>query len=77
MSELQTGQQEIFEYVKSMLGDGMVDVELDPKHYEIALERAINRYRQRSSNAVEESYAFLTLQKNQNSFRLDRHKKIQ
>ena len=46
MSELQTGQQEIFEYVKSMLGDGMVDVELDPKHYEIALERAINRYRQ-------------------------------
>ncbi len=68
MSELQTGQQEIYEYVKTSLGDGMVEVELDPKHYETALERAINRYRQRSSNAVEESYAFLTLNKDQNKY---------
>ena len=28
MSELQTGQQEIFDYVKNNLGDGMIDVEL-------------------------------------------------
>ena len=28
MSELQTGQQEIFDYVKNNLGEGMVDVEL-------------------------------------------------
>ena len=63
MSELQTGQQEIFDYVKNNLGDGMIDVELDPKHYQTALERAINKFRQRSSNAVEESYAFLTLKK--------------
>jgi hypothetical protein len=68
MSELQTGQQEIFDYVKTNLGDGMIDVELDPKHYQTALERAINRYRQRSSNAVEESYAFLDLQMNQNKY---------
>ena len=68
MSELQTGQQEIFDYVKNNLGDGMIDVELDPKHYQTALERAINRYRQRSSNAVEESYAFLELQENQNTY---------
>jgi hypothetical protein len=68
MSELQNGQQEIFDYVKTLLGDGMIEVELDPKHYEIALERAINRYRQRSSNAVEESYAFLTLKKDQNKY---------
>ena len=68
MSELQTGQQEVFEYVKANLGEGMIDVELDPKHYQIALERAINRYRQRSSNAVEESYAFLQMKKNQNTY---------
>jgi len=68
MSELQTGQQEIFDYVKNNLGDGMIDVELDPKHYQTALERAINKFRQRSSNAVEESYAFLELKKNQNSY---------
>ena len=53
MSELQTGQQEIFDYVKNNLGEGMIDVELDPKHYQTALERAINKFRQRSSNAVE------------------------
>ena len=68
MSELQTGQQEIFNYVKASLGDGMIEVELDPNHYETALERAINRYRQRSSNAVEESYSFLTFKKNQNNW---------
>ena len=68
MSELQTGQQEIFDYIKNNLGEGMVDVELDPKHYQTALERAINRYRQRSSNAVEESYAFLKLNENQNTY---------
>ena len=68
MSELQTLQQEVFDYVKNNLGEGMIEVELDPKHYETALERAINRYRQRSSNAVEESYAFLTLTENQNKY---------
>jgi hypothetical protein len=68
MSELQTGQQEIFDYVKNNLGEGMIDVELDPKHYETALERALQRYRQRSSNAVEESYAFLELKQNQNKY---------
>jgi len=68
MSELQTAQQEIFDYVKNNLGEGMIDVELDPKHYQTALERAINRYRQRSSNAVEESYAFLELKENQNKY---------
>ena len=68
MSELQTGQQEIFDYVKNNLGEGMIDVELDPKHYQTALERAVNKFRQRSSNAVEESYAFLELKKNQNTY---------
>ena len=68
MSELQTGQQEIFDYVKNNLGEGMIDVELDPKHYQTALTRAIDRYRQRSSNAVEESYAFLELTENQNTY---------
>ena len=41
MSELQTGQQEIYDYVKNNLGEGMIDVELDPKHYQTALEREL------------------------------------
>lgn len=60
----------VFDYCKTMLGDGMVDIELDPKHYEIALTRAITRFRQRSSNAVEESYMFLQLIQDQNEYRL-------
>jgi hypothetical protein len=60
----------VFQYVKAMLGDGMIEVELDPIHYETALDKALNRYRQKSSNAVEESYLFLELIQDQNEYRL-------
>ena len=63
-------RNKVFDYVRDMLGDGMVEVELDPKHYETALDRAITRYRQRSSNAVEESYMFLELIQDVNEYRL-------
>jgi len=63
-------RNKVFEYIKTMLGDGMIDVELDPKHYENALDRALIRYRQKSSNAVEESYSFLELIQDQNEYRL-------
>ena len=55
-------KQEIFDYVKARLGDGMIEVELDPKHYEMAFTTSIDKFRQRSSNSVEESYGFLELQ---------------
>jgi len=48
----------------------MIDVELDPIHFETALEKTINRFRQRSPNAVEESYMFLELEKDKNDYRL-------
>jgi hypothetical protein len=60
----------VFSYVRDMLADGMVEVELDPKHYETALDRALSRFRQRSSAAVEESYMFLELVQDQNEYRL-------
>lgn len=63
-------RNKVFDYVKTMLGDGMVEVELDPKHYEISLDRAISRFRQRSSNSVEESYLFLQLTQDVNEYRL-------
>lgn len=66
----QAERQKVFNYVKAMLGDGMIDVELDSIHYETALNRALARYRQRSSGAVEESYLFLELQQDQNDYRL-------
>ena len=63
-------RNKVFDYIRTMLGDGMVEVEFDPKHLETALSRAINRFRQRSSNAVEESYMFLELIQDQNEYRL-------
>lgn len=61
MATLNELKQDVFDYVRFSLGDGMVDVELDPQHYEQALKASLLRYRQRSSNSVEESYAFLDL----------------
>ena len=70
MATLNELKQEVFDYVRYSLGDGMVDVELDPQHYEQALKAAILRYRQRSSNSVEESYSFLELLQDTDTYTL-------
>jgi len=68
MSDLDTKKQQVFNYVRTLLGDGMIDVELDPNHYEVALEKALGKYRQRAENAVEESYMMLELQEDTNDY---------
>ena len=68
MTENENERQKVIDYCKLMLGDGMVDVELDPAHYNIAIDRALNKFRQRSSNAVEESYGFLMLEIDKNDY---------
>lgn len=68
MSQLDTSKQAVYDYCRVMLGDGMIDVELDPIHYETALNRALAVFRQRSDNAVEESYVFLNLLVDQNEY---------
>ena len=60
----------VFKYIRTMLGDGMIEVEVDPIHLETALDKAISRFRQRSPNAVEESYLFLELIQDQNEYKL-------
>ena len=70
MATLNELKQEVFDYVRYSLGDGMVDVELDPVHYEQDLKAGLLRYRQRSSNAVEESYTFLTMLQDTNTYTL-------
>lgn len=69
-SDLNTQKQEIFDFVYRMLGGGMVDVELDPEHYETALKDAFARYRQRSDHSVEESYLFMPTVLDQNTYTL-------
>lgn len=51
----------IQDYIRLRLGDEMVDVELDTAHYNMVINQAITRYRQRAQNSQEESYAFLEL----------------
>lgn len=68
MSQIDQSKQSVYDYCRTMLGDGMIDVELDPVHYETALNRALAVFRQRSDNAVEESYAYLTLKENENEY---------
>ena len=67
---LATQKQEIFDYVHTFLGGGMIDVELDPIHYETALTKALSRFRQRSDNSVEESYLFMPTVLDQNTYTL-------
>lgn len=61
MTENEQERQKVIEYCKTMLGGSMIDVELDPKDYNTAIDRALSKFRQRSSNAVEESFGFLTI----------------
>lgn len=70
MTDSENQRQQVVDYVKLMLGDGLVDVELDPAHYNTAIDRALRKFRQRSSNSVEQSFAFLTLQVDQNNYTL-------
>lgn len=68
INELQQAKTAVFDYCRNMLGDGMIDVELDPKHYETALERSLGKYRQRGDSSAEESYLFLTTVQDENTY---------
>jgi hypothetical protein len=54
-------RNDMVDYIRLRLGDQLVDVELDKEHYDLAIKQALVKYRQKSQNAVEESYAFLDL----------------
>ena len=69
-TNLKTKKQEVFKYVELNLGGGMIDVELDPDHYETALQTALTKFRQKSDNSVEESYMFLPTVIDQNDYTL-------
>ena len=61
-------KKQLIEYVQLQLGDQIVDIELDPGHYEAAYQRTLGTYRQRAQNAYEESYSFMQLINDQNEY---------
>ena len=63
-------KKQLIEYVQLQLGDQIVDIELDPAHYEAAYQRTLGIYRQRAQNAYEESYSFMQLLDNVNEYTL-------
>jgi hypothetical protein len=68
--QMETPRQKLIKEMSLTLGGGMVDVELDPEHYDFAIDAAVERYRQRAANAVEESFVFLEFQTDVSSYTL-------
>jgi len=63
-------REELMTEIKLALGDGMVDVELDPAHLDLAIKQTLEVYRQRSNNAMEESFIFLEVQPDVSTYTL-------
>ena len=63
-------KQDLVEYCSLMLGAQIVDLELDPAHYEAAYQRTLGVYRQRANAAYEEAYIFMELIRDLNIYTL-------
>ena len=63
-------KKQLIEYVQLQLASQIIDVELDPAHYEAAYQKTIGTYRQRAQNAYEESYSFMQLLDDINEYTL-------
>ena len=55
-------REELINELRLRLADGMVDVELDREHYDVAIDKSIAIYRQLSTGSVEESVIFIQTQ---------------
>lgn len=60
----------LFENLRLRLGGDIIDLELDPQHYEAAYNYAIKIYRQKAQNATVESYTLMTVIKNVDTYTL-------
>ena len=68
MADLTTLRKDITDYIYLRLGGQMVDVELDPEHYDMCIDQAVRKYRQRAGSSVESSYLFLSILENQQEY---------
>jgi len=55
-------REDLIKELQLRLADGIVDVELDREHYDVAIDKALAIYRQLSAGSVEESIIFFTTQ---------------
>jgi len=63
-------KEAFFENIRLRLGGDIIDLEIDPQHYEAAYNYTIKTYRQRAQNATQESYTLMTVIKNVDTYTL-------
>jgi len=63
-------KEELFKNLRLRMGEGIIDLELDPEHFEAAYKYAVQIYRQRSQAATEETYTLMTLNEHQTKYTL-------
>ncbi len=68
MTATSTARYNLIKQIQLLLGDQMVEVELDEEHLNLAIDMAVDRMRQRSTGGVEESHLFFTLQPDQDVY---------
>lgn len=69
-ANLQELKEALFDNVRLRLGGDIIDLELDPQHYEAAYDYAIKVYRQKAQNSTQESYTLMTIIKNVDTYTL-------
>jgi len=61
-------KEELFQSLRYRLGEGIIDLELDPQHFEAAYNYAVKVYRQRAQNASVESYTLMSLEAHKDTY---------
>lgn len=70
VSSNQDSRSRLQKEIEMNLGGGLIDLELEPDHYDFAINKALDKFRTRSVHADEESFVFLDLQEGQMDYRL-------
>lgn len=63
-------RNEVIKEIELRLGGGMVDVELDRDHYDLSINKALRKFRQRSQRATTEQFIPLVLKNEQQEYQL-------
>jgi len=67
---LQELKEQMFNNLRLRLGGDIIDLEVDPQHFEAAYDYTIKLYRQRAQRATQESYTLMTVIKNIDTYTL-------
>ena len=67
---LEEAKEGLYNNIRLRLGGDIVDLELDPQHYEAAYNYTIKLYRQRAQNSTQEAYTLMTVVQNVDTYTL-------